>query len=198
VYFYGPTLGYYAARNDDLTVLHTERVIEYGCRMILRSEDSDLQGRINEALASMHEDGTLSELARKYITELTPDMQVAGRNMPRFPDAPTYIVGLTGDIPPLDYAAVDGRAAGFNAELLAVLSERLEVNFEIYVMPVPSRYPALASNRIDLFFLHMEMNPDTIDLSFVPTIERTENPRNDFIYTDFYFTHFETGFLVLR
>ena len=35
----------------------------------------------------------------------------------------TYVVGVTGDLPPLDYVAADGTPAGFNVALMDAIAE---------------------------------------------------------------------------
>ena len=43
-----------------------------------------------------------------------------------FEGAETIRVAVTGDLPPIDYVAADGKAAGFNTALLAEIAKRLK------------------------------------------------------------------------
>jgi len=140
----------------------------------------------------MEKDGTMAELEREWITELTPDKHLVGADMPRFEGAPTYIVGVLGDVPPIDYIAADGRPVGYSAELLSLVSEALGVNFEVIVLPAESKYPALNSGRIDMSFLH-----------FLPEVEvdfmnNAASEAARYIFTVPYYSFTEKGFLVLK
>lgn len=150
-----PVANYYIARDDTLApILMNKSEGANTFHMTLRAKDTELIANINAALLSMEEDGTLDALAQEFVTGLTPEKQLEGKQLPYFDDASTLYVGLSGDNPPVDYVAADGKPAGFNVELLAMLSEALHINFEISVMPLETKFPALVSNKIDIFFLH--------------------------------------------
>ncbi len=150
------TINFYASTDDSLAVIPASVPEGTTTHMALRTSDAELIEKVNAALIAMRDDGTLARLDQEYITELTPDMLLEGRDMPRFEGAPTLRVGVAGDVPPLDYVAADGKPAGYNAELLNVLAEHLQMNIEISVTPTESKFPALAAGRIDVFFLEMQ------------------------------------------
>ena len=116
-----------------------------------RSEDKDLQARVNAALSDMKEDGKLALLIRRYITgpEATTIHPVT---FEKFDDAETLKVAITGDLPPLDYIAPDGVPAGFNVAVLAELGRRLHMNIEVKNVDAAARAAALASGRVDCVF----------------------------------------------
>ncbi|MDR0443182.1 MAG: transporter substrate-binding domain-containing protein [Treponema sp.] len=191
--FLGPriTLYFYDSRNKDLMTLDAIPVGTTSMHMALRAADTELRDNINAALISMKNDGTLARLEREFISNLTPDRQLAGKDMPRFAGAPTLTVGLSGDLPPADYVAANGRPAGYNTELLALLSEKLQVNFEINVMPLESKFPALASGRIDIFFFQAS-NPD---MEFT---RRTMERNNNITLTEAYYEFADWGYLIRK
>lgn len=153
-----PVSDYYVARDDTLAAIPLDVTEGATYHMAVRAEDTELLGEINAALASFAEDGTLDALAQEFITDLTPEKQLEGRPLQYFDDAPTLYVGLSGDNPPIDYIAADGQPAGYNVELLALLGEALRVNFEISVTPLETKFAALASKKIDIFFIHPVVN----------------------------------------
>ena len=48
-----------------------------------------------------------------------------------FPNAPTIKIAVTGDVPPIDYVAPDGKAAGFNVAILAEIGRKMKINIEL-------------------------------------------------------------------
>ncbi len=157
--------------------------------MALRAEDAELLSAINAAIVEMREDGTLARLAQEYVTDFT--MTYEGRDMPRFEGARTLMVGIGGDVPPLDYVAADGKPGGYNVELLALLGEKLEMNIEISVAPMASKFPALAARRIDMYFFHAQNKG--VDIM---TSTMAQNP--GIALTEPYFEIAEFGFLVMK
>ncbi len=150
------TINFYASTDDTLAAIPASMPEGTTTHMALRTSDMELIEKVNAALITMRDDGTLARLDQEYIMELTPDMLLQGRDMPRFEGAPTLRVGVAGDAPPLDYVAADGKPAGYNSEMLNVLGERLQMNIEISITPTESKFPALAADRIDIFFLEVQ------------------------------------------
>lgn len=159
--------------------------------MALRADDTDLLAQINNAITSMQADGTLAKLEEDYITGLVPGQQLEGAEMPHFEGAPVLHVGVSGDGPPLDYVAADGQPAGYNAQFLAILGEKLGVNIEISVTPVESKFPALAAERIDLFFFHI------VDANVEMTIKTLEANAN-ITLSEPYYEVTGWGYLVMK
>ncbi len=157
--------------------------------MALRAEDAELLSSINAAIAEMREDGTLARLEEEYIKDYSKMFE--GREMPRFEGARTIMAGVSGDVAPLDYVAADGKPGGYNVELLALLSEKLQANIEISVSPMASKFPALAAKRIDLFFFHAQ-NKD-LDMT---TSTMAQNP--GIALTEPYYEMTGYGFLVMK
>jgi ABC-type amino acid transport substrate-binding protein len=191
IFFVGPSLDFYVSRDAELTTLSLDPVGKATLHMALRADDTELLTSINAALAGMKDDGTLARLEKEFITDLTADAQLAGREMPRFDDAPTLTVGLAGDMPPVDYVAADGNPGGYNVEMLALLGEKLKVNFEISVMPLESKFPALATGKIDVFFLH-PVNDD------VAMLRKDMEANNNATLTESYFEFSDIGFFVMK
>ena len=117
-----------------------------------KDADPALLNEFNNAILSMKEDGTLAVLQAKFIYD-------AGIGDPesiefrKFDNVNKKItVAVTGDIPPIDYVAADGSAAGFNTAVVAELGKRLGVNVELIQVSAGARASAVASGRADCVF----------------------------------------------
>lgn len=131
----------------------------------MKGKGEILQKKFNYALGEMRKDGTLEALRLKYFLNPGKDMGFESAEFEKFPDGETVKVALTGDVPPLDFVAPDGKPGGFNTAVLAEIGRRLGYNIEMLVVSTASRIPALASGRADVvfwiqFFNDMEKQPD--------------------------------------
>ncbi len=123
-------------------------LLSFGFR---KSDDPELRNKFNEALLSMKEDGTLAIIVSKFITEPGTDIPDT-INFIKYNNADTVKVAVTGDIPPIDYVAPDGKASGFNVAVLAEISRRLHINVELVDIDAGARAASLASGRSDIVF----------------------------------------------
>ena len=116
-----------------------------------RKEDTSLKKSFDDAINAMKKDGTLTELERKYIQEV-------GENEPEevkfsaFRGAKTIKVAVTGDLPPIDFIAADGRPTGYNTAILSEIGRRLKRNIQLISVDAGGRSAALASGRADVVF----------------------------------------------
>lgn len=124
----------------------------------------DLQQRFNEALKEMKNNGALGMLENKYISDPNIDT-LKPIEFPKFDDAETITVAVTGDMPPIDYIAPDGTPAGYNTALLAEISRKLHVNIKLLNIDTGARAAALQSGRVDVvFWFQSNVNPDMPNL----------------------------------
>lgn len=152
---------YLAAQDDKLTCVEDMMDLHY--HMATRAEDNELNAELSDAIDAMKTDGSLDKLIAQYITGAndTPSLTALTKK----PDGETYVVGVTGDLPPMDYVASDGTPAGFNVALLNAISERTGCNFEIVQVDANARLSALSSKRIDIVF----WNGCTVTGNYEPT-----------------------------
>ena len=110
-----------------------------------------LKNDFDEAIKAMKKDGTLMALQEKFIANV-------GANEPEevqlteFKGSTPIKVAVTGDLPPIDYIAADGRATGYNTAILAEIGKRLKRNIRIMSVEAGGRSAALASGRADVIF----------------------------------------------
>ena len=105
----------------------------------------------NAAIKAMNEDDTLLLLKAKYVMD-SANKDMKPITFEKFPDAETVKIAVTGDMPPIDYVAADGSAAGFNTALLAEIAKRLKVNVELVSINAGARAAVLSSGRADGVF----------------------------------------------
>ncbi len=137
-----------------------------------RAEDKELCAEFSKAIASMKEDGTLKALEEKYINAENISEAAA---FEKFEDAGKITVAVTGDMPPMDFVASDGKPAGYNTAVLSEIGKRLKKNIEIISVEAGARSSALTSGRADVIFWYRS----TKGMTFPKEIEiKGENPVN--------------------
>ncbi|MBR4382492.1 MAG: transporter substrate-binding domain-containing protein [Selenomonadaceae bacterium] len=133
----------------------------------VRKEDSALKDDLNKVIDEMKTDGTLDKLIDEYITKVDKKQVPPKIEIPMTEGAQTIKVGVTGDLPPLDFVNTDGTPAGFNTALLAEVAKRLGRNVELVDIDSGARAAALSSKQIDVIFWAIvpvgEKIPDDID-----------------------------------
>jgi ABC-type amino acid transport substrate-binding protein len=119
--------------------------------MLTKAEDTELLGQINDAIKALTDSGELSTLNEIYI-ENTSTEEVA---LPAaIEGAETIKVGVSGDMPPFDYLSADGKPSGYNVALMGAIAEHAGYNVEFVAVPFSSKFSALLSDRINVFFFH--------------------------------------------
>ncbi len=137
--------------NADWTTIEPELTDWFCCAM--REENADLKKEFDEAILQMTTDGTLASLVKSYIGEFTHADTPPVITLPTFYDkAPVIKIGVTGDLPMLDYIRPDGVPAGFNTAVLAEISKRIEKNFVLIQVDSGARATALMSSTVDVIF----------------------------------------------
>ena len=179
---------YYAGMNDRIKTIAVEAADSFA-HMALRTKDTELLATINSAINDMKADGTLDKLFNELIT--ISEGEPEGLDMPRLANAPTVRVGISGDYPPFDYIAANGKAGGISAQMLIEISNRKNINFEIVNMANEMRFTALIADKIDIFILNI-VNDNIRAINDVVT----ENP--DIALSESYYTNNEALFLVLK
>ena len=117
----------------------------------VRAEDTALKADLDKVLGEMKSDGSLDKLVADYITNV--DMKNPPKvEVPMTEGADTIKVGVTGDLPPLDFINADNSPAGFNTALLAEVAKRLNKNVEFVSITSGSRASALNAKNIDVVF----------------------------------------------
>ena len=116
--------------------------------------NKELRDKFSKIVEDLEREGVIGILARDYITgpaAVNPPVV----ELPKFDGAEVINIAVTGDMPPLDYVAADGKASGFNVALLSEIANRLHVNIKLVNIETGSRAAALKSGRADGVFWFM-------------------------------------------
>lgn len=162
---------YLKKQDDSLTIAPGGAGVPTEIRMAVREEDTQLHQLLQNGIQSLAGDGGLDTLIDTYITKVSTD--AAGNTAQN--GGETFVVGVTGDLPPLDYVAADGTPAGFNVALMNAIAERQNVNFTFVQVEADARLSALSSEKIDVIFWY-------------GNVQGYESERDELLITDDYYT----------
>ena len=143
------TANYVAVRNDKITVTALPRKTNFS--MMTLDNNKEVYDILNIAIKEMKADGTLDALIENELKAYIERDPVA-KDLPHFDGAKTIKIGVTGDVPPMDFVAANGKAAGFNIALLTEIANRAQVNFELVQIETGARPMALSSGKVDAVF----------------------------------------------
>ena len=143
------TANYVAARNEKVTVNKIDLKTEFS--MMTMDTNQEVYDILNNAIKEMKADGTLDSLIENELKAYINSDPVA-KDLPKFEGAQTIKVGVTGDVPPMDFVASNGKAAGFNIALLAEIANRAQVNIELVQIETGARAIALSNGKVDAVF----------------------------------------------
>ncbi|MBQ3645088.1 MAG: transporter substrate-binding domain-containing protein [Synergistaceae bacterium] len=142
---------YVLSLGSSFGVKFTTGLLSSGISFGFRKNDTELRDNFNKIITEMEKDGTLEKLKEKYIGQtnvfsrqsITPTV---------FENAPTIKVAVTGDMPPIDMFAGDGKPTGFSTEILSEVGKRLGKNIQLINTESGGRSAALLSGRADVVF----------------------------------------------
>ena len=167
---YTSVADYVVANNDKLEVVGDNAKIKTMADSFcfaVRKEDAALKADLDKVIDEMNSDGSLDKLINDYITNVDKGQAPPAVEIPMTDDADTIKIGVTGDLPPLDYVSVDGTPAGFNTAILAEVAKRLNKNIEVVNIESGARAAALNAGQIDVIFWvvvpTIDKVPDDID-----------------------------------
>lgn len=175
---------YLAARNDALMAgpplgwWHTMHIIG--------AADIDMDA-VNAALTTLRESGAMDALWQTHVLDVLEAGEPVAVALPRVEGGKTVRVGVSGDLPPIDYITADGKPAGYNTALIAALAEILGWNVEMISMEGAARYAALGASTIDVFFWHqMPVYTDKYSADQVEAVTRLVDADGAFGVSDAY------------
>ena len=93
------------------------------------------------------------------FTLLAVGPATAGPVLDRIQKNGELVVGMSGDQPPLNATARDGKVIGLEADIAARMAAAMEVRLRLATMPFAQLLPALSEGKIDLILSGMTMSP---------------------------------------
>ena len=121
-------------------------------RSMVFEQGNGLKGQVDQALDELETTGALAELIETWLSDEALQQDPKPEDLEEIPDAETIRVGISGTLPPMDYATADGRPGGFNVALFGEISKLLGKNVEFVTVDPDAKFMALSSGTIDLFF----------------------------------------------
>ena len=123
--------------------------------MMTMDTNKEVYDILNNAIVEMKADGTLDSLIENELK--------------------AYIESdpLAKDLPPMDFVAANGKAAGFNIALLTEIANRAQVNFELVQIETGARAMALSSGKVDAVFWTRSVTCKECNKTFAENIEGT-------------------------
>ena len=149
---YESVANYIITRNNEIEIEEIEPALTDIFCCAMREEDAALKKEFDDAILKMTNDGTLADLVKIYIDESARKDTPPIIHMPEFYNDTMIKVGVTGDLPMLDYIRPDGIPAGFNTAVLAEISRLIGKNFVLVQVDSGARAVALASKKVDVIF----------------------------------------------
>ena len=146
----GCVADYIVARNEKIVASKRSDAVKNFSMMTMDS-NREVYDILNNAIKEMKADGTLEGLIENELKAYIESDPVA-KDLPHVDGAKTIKIGVTGDVPPMDFVASNGKAAGFNIALLTEIANRAQVNIELVQIETGSRAIALSSGKVDAVF----------------------------------------------
>lgn len=172
---------YLVTQNQNLEWVPPDtRVVDMFCCSMLK-ENAELKAEFDKAINQMRQDGTFVKLVKNYISAHVQEEASPIVDMPTFYDAPVIKIGVTGDLPKMDYILPNGVPAGFNTAVLAEISRHIGKNFVLVQVDCGARAAALVSGEVDVIF--WSVVPEGID-GILADFDRPAN----MIFTEPYFS----------
>ena len=173
-----PVLDEFCRENPDLTLMD-ETFDGSDLAIGLAKGNSELQQKVNAVLAELREDGTLDDMAERWIGG-------TDKRMPEL-EAPENPVGtlriLTeGLIEPFNYISADGTCIGIDVELGMRIAYALGMDYSVQTMNFDALIPALNAGKGDLLICELNI---------------TEERKKEILYSDPYMKN-QTAVLVRR
>ena len=163
VSLYKSVADYVIANNDKFALVTddpTLKTLSDSFCFAVRKDDTALKNELDRVIGEMKADGSLDKLVNEYITAVDKGQAPPKVDIPMIDGADIIKVGVTGDLPPLDYVNAEGQPAGFNTALLAEIGKRLGTNIEIIDIDSGARATALTAKNIDVIFWAIIPNGD--------------------------------------
>jgi len=143
--------------NQDLTVV-AEPLDDEDTAIALRQADTALRRQLDAVLDSLRQDGTLSDLTRRWFKE-----DLAPYDVPAIPTAregELLKVGVSATREPFSFVDESGSVTGHDGELARRIGAALGRPIEFVDMKFMALIPALQSGKVDVIITGMTATPE--------------------------------------
>ncbi|WP_066715577.1 transporter substrate-binding domain-containing protein [Clostridium sp. Marseille-P299] len=159
----------------------------------VKQGNNSLRERLNGALATVKEDGTLDQLIKTYVDTNNYDQSFYEKDMTikkagiKESLNGTLYVGVTGAVPPLDSLDLDNQPYGFSVALMDKIGQQLGCDIKFVAMENDTAFSNLMSGKVDLLFCY-GTSKNTVD----------QEKKRSYIMSEGYYTMDKYAYLVLE
>ena len=137
----------FVSKNDDLRILD-EPFTSEDYAIALNHENSDLQKKVNDALAELKKDGTIDGIIKHWIgVDKDEKSYVSPEGIDR--SNGTLKMATNAEFPPYELKK-DGKIVGIDPDIMQAIADKLGMTLEIEDIAFDSLIPALASKKADV------------------------------------------------
>lgn len=146
----GPVAQMAAAQRPEEFVVFPEVITSDNYSMILK-KDSPLTDVVSETVRGLKADGTVEELAKKWLSGDEEKMKIDWSSYDISERANgTLRFAFDGTNMPMLYIGNDGRPAGLETELLLIIADRLDMGVELIETKFASLVPFVQQGKADI------------------------------------------------
>lgn len=149
----------FVSKNDDLKILDDPFVVEEYA-IALKQGNDDLKAKINEALKTLKDNGTMDQILSNWIGE------DAGKNPYKSPedvkrDNGKLVMATNAEFPP--YESMEGdKVVGIDADMMQAVCDILGMELEIENIEFDSIIPEIQSGKADVGAAGMTVTEDRL------------------------------------
>lgn len=149
----------FVSKNDDLKILDDPFVVEEYA-IALKQGNDDLKAKINDALKTLKDNGTMDQILSNWISE------DAGKNPYKSPedvkrDNGKLVMATNAEFPP--YESMEGdKVVGIDADMMQAVCDVLGMELEIENIEFDSIIPEIQSGKADVGAAGMTVTEDRL------------------------------------
>ncbi|MGN0575492.1 MAG: transporter substrate-binding domain-containing protein [Ruminococcus sp.] len=149
----------FVSKNDDLKILDDPFVIE-DYAIALKQDNDELKEKINDALKTIKENGTMDQIISNWIGDDTGNNPyVSPEDVKR--DNGKLVMATNAEFPP--YESMEGdKVVGIDADMMQAVCDILEMELEIENIEFDSIIPEIQSGKADVGAAGMTVTEDRL------------------------------------
>ncbi|MCE5236371.1 MAG: transporter substrate-binding domain-containing protein [Clostridiaceae bacterium] len=148
----------YVSQNSDLTLLSDPFAVE-DYAICLSKENAELGGAINDALAALKADGTITSILANYIGDAAGQTPYVSSNADF--SGGKLVMATEATFPPYEYYEGE-KVVGIDVDIAQAVADLLKMELTVEEMAFDSIIPAVQSGKADIGAAGMTVSPDRL------------------------------------
>ncbi|MEG0664556.1 MAG: transporter substrate-binding domain-containing protein, partial [Clostridia bacterium] len=149
----------FVEKNEELTILKDPFIIE-NYAIAVAKEKTDLKKSINDALATLKNDGTLQKIIDNYIGENAGKTPYSKKDIDR--SKGTLVMATNAEFPPYEFMGADQKVTGIDADMAQAVCDILGYELKIDNINFDSIIPSIQSGKADIGVAGMTVTEDRL------------------------------------